>query len=211
MADSVRDAAPPEVHESTAESPQSSAPGAGDPSRAEEVPRSAVESVSAPESSSALSATATEATDATNLAQRLVEADALTEQGIQLCRKARWRDAIDPLKRATELNPVHRSAHYYLGDALNHTDQLAAALEAFEAAAKADSENWRALKGVGIVLDRMRRPEDASAAYQRAREVQQSHDQDQDTLRDLGRQQHRTHVFFGRQTFWRPGRCVTVY
>jgi len=179
MTDSVRDAASPVGHESAPESSQSSTPGSVDASAPEQAPGSAVGSLTAPESSPGLSATAAEAAEATTLAQRLVEADALTEQGIQLCRKARWRDAIDPLKRATELNPIHRNAHYYLGDALNHTDQLAAALEAFEAAAKTDSENWRAMKGVGIVLDRMRRPEDASLAYQRAREVQQNHDQDQ--------------------------------
>jgi tetratricopeptide (TPR) repeat protein len=173
MADSVQDAAappaPPEAHESAPEQAQVSISPPGSP----------VESTLASESQSAPSSASAEAPDATTLAQRLVESDALAEHGVQLCRKALWRDAIDPLRRATELNPAHRNAHYYLGDAFNHTDQLAAALEAFEAAAKVDSENWRALKGIGIVLDRMRRPEDASVAYQRAREVQQSQDQDQ--------------------------------
>lgn len=119
---------------------------------------------------------ASEPVDAATLAQQATEADAWAEQGVQLCRKARWKDAIEPLTRATALSPSHRSAHYYLGEAYNHTDQLPAALEAFESATKADPENWRAFKGVGIVLDRMRRPQEASAAYQRAREIQQRTD-----------------------------------
>lgn len=105
--------------------------------------------------------------------QRTAESESLTEQGIHLCRTARWRNAIEPLRRATELDPANAMAFYYLGDACNHADALAHALEAFEAAIRLDPEHWRALKGVGIVLDRMRRPQEAAAAYQRAREAQQ--------------------------------------
>jgi Flp pilus assembly protein TadD len=104
--------------------------------------------------------------------QRTAEAESLTAQGIQLCRTARWRSAIEPLRRATELDPANAVAFYYLGDACNHADELAHALEAFEAASRLQPEHWRALKGIGIVLDRMRRPQEAAAAYQRAREAQ---------------------------------------
>jgi Flp pilus assembly protein TadD len=104
--------------------------------------------------------------------QRAAEAESLTAQGIQLCRTARWRNAIEPLRRATELDPSNAAAFYYLGDACNHADELAHALEAFEAASRLQPEHWRALKGIGIVLDRMRRPQEAAAAYQRAREAQ---------------------------------------
>jgi Flp pilus assembly protein TadD len=104
--------------------------------------------------------------------QRTAEAESLTDQGIHLCRTARWRNAIEPLRRATELDPTKASAFYYLGDACNHTDSLASALEAFEAASRLEPGHWRALKGIGIVLDRMRRPQEAAAAYQRAREAQ---------------------------------------
>jgi len=105
-------------------------------------------------------------------AQHAAESEALTEQGIHLCRTARWRAAIEPLRRATELDVANAIAFYYLGDAYNHADALSAALEAFESAARLQPEHWRALKGVGIVLDRMRRPQEAAAAYQRAREAQ---------------------------------------
>jgi Flp pilus assembly protein TadD len=104
--------------------------------------------------------------------QRAAEAESLTEQGIHLCRTARWRMAIEPLRRATELDPANAAAFYYLGDACNHADELAHALEAFEAACRLQPDHWRALKGIGIVLDRMRRPHEAAAAYQRAREAQ---------------------------------------
>jgi len=100
------------------------------------------------------------------------ESGSLTERGIQLCRTARWRDAIEPLRRATEIDPANAMAFYYLGDACNHADALANALEAFETASRLQPDHWRALKGIGIVLDRMRRPQEAAAAYQRAREAQ---------------------------------------
>jgi tetratricopeptide (TPR) repeat protein len=111
------------------------------------------------------------ATSAAEERQRQADAEILTERGIDLCRKARWRDAIEPLKRATELAPDAGLAFYYLGDAYNHTDQLPVALLAFEAASRLLTDNWRALKGVGIVLDRMRRPQEAAAAYQKARDA----------------------------------------
>jgi tetratricopeptide (TPR) repeat protein len=113
-----------------------------------------------------------DASEKTVRAQHAAESEALTEQGLQLCRTARWRAAIEPLRRATELDAANAIAFYYLGDAYNHADSLSAALEAFESAARLQPDHWRALKGVGIVLDRMRRPQEAAAAYQRAREAQ---------------------------------------
>ena len=69
------------------------------------------------------------------------------------------------LRGGTQSGP----AHYYLGEAYNHIDQLpAAARRAYEAAASLQPSNWRAYKGVGIVLDRMGRPTEAAIAYQRA-------------------------------------------
>ncbi len=125
----------------------------------------------APAASPAASPSA-DASEKTVRAQHAAESEALTEQGIQLCRTARWRAAIEPLRRATELDAANAMAFYYLGDAYNHADSLSAALEAFESASRLQPDHWRALKGVGIVLDRMRRPQEAAAAYQRAREAQ---------------------------------------
>ena len=63
-------------------------------------------------------------------------------------------------------------AHFYLGEALNKLDRLKEALEAYVRASELEPGNWRALKGVGIVLDRMGRPADAAAYYRRARDAQ---------------------------------------
>jgi tetratricopeptide (TPR) repeat protein len=124
-----------------------------------------------PPPDAAATADALAATAAAEERQRQADAEVLTERGTDLCRKARWRDAIEPLKRATELAPNSGLAFYYLGEAYNHTDQLPVALLAFEAASRLLTDNWRALKGVGIVLDRMRRPQEAAAAYQKARDA----------------------------------------
>src|SRR5437764_14235095 len=86
------------------------------------------------------------------------DVDALLELGISLCRRARWREAIEPLQRAVSLDPSKAAAHYQLGESYNQTDRLPEALEAYETAARLQPENWRAMKGVGIVLDRMGKP-----------------------------------------------------
>jgi len=99
-------------------------------------------------------------------------ASVLFNLGILLCKTARWREAIVPLQRAVELDESNPLGHYYLGEAYNQTDQLKLALESYEATVKLQPGNYRALKGVGIVLDKLRRPAEATAAYQRAREAQ---------------------------------------
>ena len=62
--------------------------------------------------------------------------------------------------------PIRRSAdaHYHLGDAYNHIDELPAALAAYEASSTLQPRRQRALKGIGIVLDRLGRPAEAAAA-----------------------------------------------
>lgn len=93
--------------------------------------------------------------------------------GILACRRARWRDAVEPLQKAAAHRAEDALAHFYLGEALNHVDQLAPALRAYEHATQLDPANWRAFKGVGIVLDRLGRPADAAVAYRHMREAQQ--------------------------------------
>jgi len=92
--------------------------------------------------------------------------------GILACRRARWRDAVEPLQKAAAQRADDALAHFYLGEALNHVDQLAPALRAYEHATRLDPANWRAFKGVGIVLDRLGRPADAAVAYRHMREAQ---------------------------------------
>ena len=92
--------------------------------------------------------------------------------GMLFCKRARWREAIEPLQHAAELDPSSSQGHYYLGEAYNQTDQLKLALASYEEAVKLQPTNYRALKGVGIVLDKLGRPAEATAAYQRARDAQ---------------------------------------
>jgi tetratricopeptide (TPR) repeat protein len=98
--------------------------------------------------------------------------DVLLQQGILACRRAKWRDAVEPLSHLVKLNPLSGPAYFYLGEALNKIDNLQNAYLAYERAAELEPENWRALKGVGIVLDRMGRPADAAIYYRRARDAQ---------------------------------------
>ena len=81
--------------------------------------------------------------------------DVQVQLGVLFCKRARWREAIDPLRAAIAADPHN-----------------AAALRAYEAAATLEPTNDRALKRIGVVLDRMGRPKEAEAAYQRARAAQ---------------------------------------
>jgi Flp pilus assembly protein TadD len=96
----------------------------------------------------------------------------LLQQGILACRRAKWREAVEPLARVVRLDPHAGHAHYYLGEALSKLDRLGEALEAYHRAAELEPDNWRAFKGVGIVLDRMGYPAEAAEYYRRARDGQ---------------------------------------
>jgi protein O-GlcNAc transferase len=98
--------------------------------------------------------------------------DVQVQLGVLFCKRARWREAIDPLRAAISSDPHCAAAHYHLGDAYNAIDELPAALNAYEAAAQLEPKNDRPLKRIGVVLDRMGRPAEAAAAYQRARAAQ---------------------------------------
>lgn len=99
-------------------------------------------------------------------------AEVQIQLGVLFCKRARWREAVEPLRGAVERDSQRAAAHYYLGDALNHIDDLPGALSAYEAAVALEPGNLRAMKGIGVVLDRMGRPAEASLAYQRARDAQ---------------------------------------
>jgi Tfp pilus assembly protein PilF len=99
-------------------------------------------------------------------------ADVQLQLGVLFCKRARWREAIEPLRAAVESDPERVAPHYYLGEAYNSIDDLPAALSSFQTAAHLDPSHHRALKAIGVVLDRLKRPNDAAVAYQRAREAQ---------------------------------------
>jgi Flp pilus assembly protein TadD len=99
-------------------------------------------------------------------------AEVLVQTGILACRRGRWREAVEPLQAGVAKAPDHAVAHYYIGEALNHIDDKQGALEAYQRAAEIEPDHWRALKGVGIVLDRLGRSSEAAVFYRRAREAQ---------------------------------------
>jgi Flp pilus assembly protein TadD len=100
--------------------------------------------------------------------------EVLLQTGILASRRGRWREAVGPLQAGVALAPDNATAHYFIGEALNHTDDLQGALAAYQRAAELESDHWRALKGVGIVLDRLGRSTEAAAYYRRARDAQRA-------------------------------------
>ena len=54
---------------------------------------------------------------------------------------------------------------------MNRLDQLKEACAAYERAIELEPRNARALYGLGIVLDRLKRPDDATQMYRRSREA----------------------------------------
>jgi Tfp pilus assembly protein PilF len=99
--------------------------------------------------------------------------DVQVQLGVLFCKRARWREAVEPLRAAIAADPRCAAAHYHLGDAYNSIDDLPAALSAYETAAQLEPQNDRPLKRIGVVLDRMGRSVEAAAAYRRARTAQQ--------------------------------------
>lgn len=101
-------------------------------------------------------------------------AEVQLQTGMLLCRRAKYRDAIEPLKRGIALGADNATAHYLMGEALNQTDDLKGALAAYQRAAELEPDHWRALKCVGIVLDRLGRSTDAAEFYRRSRDAQRA-------------------------------------
>lgn len=104
----------------------------------------------------------------------LLDPDNLTVRsalGIVLLRKGLWSYAVPHLRKVVETESWSPTAWFYLGEALNHIDDLEGALAAFVHASELDPLHAKALYGQGVVLDRLRRPDDAALRYRRSREV----------------------------------------
>jgi len=91
--------------------------------------------------------------------------------GIVLLRKGLWSSAVPHLRTVVENESWSPTAWFYLGEALNHVDDLDGALAAFVRACELDPSHAKALYGQGVVLDRLHRPQDAAPLYRRSREV----------------------------------------
>ena len=96
---------------------------------------------------------------------------ALAETGVTLARRGLWSQAVPQFRHAIELDPVNVPIWCRLGEALNHIDDLDGARLAYEKGLAVDEKHPRALYGMGVVLDRLRRPEEATVYYRRAREA----------------------------------------
>jgi tetratricopeptide (TPR) repeat protein len=99
------------------------------------------------------------------------EPDEVTAMGIALSRRGLWAEAAAVLQRAVNADASRAAAWYYLGEALNHLDDLSGALAAFTRAAELEPAHAKSYYGQGIVLDRLNRPEEATRMYRRARDV----------------------------------------
>jgi len=102
--------------------------------------------------------------DPANLAVR-------TALGIVLLRKGLWGDAVPHLREVVAEESWSPTAWFYLGEALNHVDDLDGALAAFVRAAELGPRHAIALHAHGMVLDRLHRPEEAALLYRRSREA----------------------------------------
>lgn len=103
---------------------------------------------------------------------RADDTEVLLLRGILACRRAKWREAVEPLTHVVKIDPSSGAAHFYLGEALSRFDRLPDAFASYERATELEPTNWRAWKGAGMVLDRMGRSADAATFYRRARDAQ---------------------------------------
>ncbi len=102
--------------------------------------------------------------DPANLAVR-------TALGMVLLRKGLWAEAVPHLREVVAEESWSPTAWFYLGEALNHIDDLEGALAALVRAAELDPRHARALHAQGMVLDRLHRPHEAALLYRRSREA----------------------------------------
>ena len=105
------------------------------------------------------------------LQQDPAHGEALSGLGVLLSRKGLWTEAVPRLRQAAQVDAGRAGAWYYLGEALNHVDDLEGARAAYERAVELEPGNVKALYGLGIVLDRLNRPDEATRMYRRSREA----------------------------------------
>ncbi len=82
--------------------------------------------------------------------------------------------AVAPLRNAVELLPSQSRPRLLLGSALERSDNLAAAAEAFEGALRLDPRDPDALLHLGSLYLHLKRPGDAEAKFRSALELQPS-------------------------------------
>jgi len=93
------------------------------------------------------------------------------DSALVLARKGLWAQSVPHLRLAIERYAACAAIWCRLGEALNHVDDLAGARDAYERALALDARHPRALYGLGVILDRLLRPAEATVMYRRAREA----------------------------------------
>jgi tetratricopeptide (TPR) repeat protein len=86
-------------------------------------------------------------------------------------RKGLYAEAEVQLKTICDRNPLHGPAHFYRGEALNRLGRVDEALRIMERTIQLQPGNWRAYHTLGMLFDRKKDPERASAMYRQAREL----------------------------------------
>jgi len=96
--------------------------------------------------------------------------DARENLGLVYFKKGLYAEAAVELRRAAELETERASAFLYLGEALNHLNDIDAAMEALERSVEI-KPSPRAYYTMGILYDRRKRPDLARAMYRKAEEL----------------------------------------
>jgi len=96
--------------------------------------------------------------------------DARENLGLVYFKKGLYAEAAVELRRAAELEAERASAFFYLGEALNHLNDIDAAMEALQRSVEIKPAP-RAYYTMGILYDRMKRPDLAQAMYRKAEEL----------------------------------------
>ncbi len=151
--------------------PLALAPAGGMPKARVPVPVNVVAPPPAPEPAPAPPAAPEPPAPAPVASTPVPAAMALAETGVTFARRGLWSQAVPQFRHAIELDPVNVPIWCRLGEALNHIDDLDGARLAYEKGLAVDEKHPRALYGMGVVLDRLRRPEEATVYYRRAREA----------------------------------------
>lgn len=151
--------------------PLALAPAGGIPKTRVPVPVAVSAPLPAPEPAPAPAAAPEPPSSAPGASTPVPAAMALAETGVTLARRGLWSQAVPQFRHAIELDPVNVPIWCRLGEALNHIDDLDGARLAYEQGLAVDAKHPRALYGMGVVLDRLRRPEEATVYYRRAREA----------------------------------------
>jgi protein O-GlcNAc transferase len=98
-------------------------------------------------------------------------APAQFELGLLLWRRGLVQEAAACFRRALEFQPDNAKTYYYLADSLNQQGDLVGARSALERAIQVNPGEAKAYHLMGMVLDRLCRPEEAREMYRRGRDL----------------------------------------